>query len=331
MSEVPFRWLTDPERPAWEAFAKACGAGLFASGAWLEAMARAGVETRIAVCERGGAISGGAVFAARRRLGVRMLLPLPLTAYQGPWLLPRGVEDPAREERHAEEVLRTLARGIGKGCDRVQMLCPPSLWDLRALLREGWKAQPRYTYLLGLDPAKAWLERMSPDVRRRARLAQEGGLRTWDSTDWEGFHRLWSASLTHQGAPVCFGPAAFSALCGDLQERGLLSLRMAGPDPGQAWFAAAALTDGPDAYYWVAGALREHAASGGNQLLMLSLCEALASRGIGRFDLVGGDLEGVGAYKRSLGGTLVLHFQAAKDVTALGRLAALAERAAWRA
>ncbi len=330
MSEAVFRWLPDAERPSWEAFARSCGAGLFAGGAWLRALAGAGVDVRVGICERGGEISGGAVFAARRRLGVGMLLPLPLTPYQGPWLKPRGVEDPAREERHGEEVLRILARGVEKGQDRVQMLCPPSLWDLRAFAREGWTASPRYTYLLGLDPAKAWLERMSPDVRRRARLAQEGGLRTWESTDWAGFHRLWAASLAHQGAPVCFDAPAFSALCETLQAGGLLSLRMAGPDPGRPWFAAAALTDGPDTYYWVAGALREHASSGGNQLLMLDLCEGLSAKGATRFDLVGGDLEGVGAYKRSLGGTLVLHFQVAKDVTALGGLAALAERAAWR-
>lgn len=322
VSAPAFRWLPADEGGRWEAFASACAAGPFAGTAWREALAAAGVETAYAVAGLNGEIVAGAIFRRHRRLGLAFLLPPPLTPYQGPWLLPRGVEEGDREARHAEEALGALARGIPLGCDRVQLAFRPDWTDARPFLWEGWASRVRYTYGLDLskplDPNKA--------VVKQVRKAREAGLKVWTSTDWPVLHQLWTASLRHQETSPCFGPDAFAACCARLRAARLLRLWLCGPSEGEAWFANAVIMDGGEAYDWVAGALRDKTQSGGNQLLKVSLCEDLARAGAAAFDLVGGDHPGIAAYKRSLGAEPRLHLEVSKDVTLLGRLAALRER-----
>ena len=316
--ESNFRWLPSGEHERWSDFALASGAGPFAGPAWLQAMEEAGIETALAVCEREGRIVAGALFRILHRPGLRLLLPAPLAPYQGPWLLPRGVAEPDREERHAAETLRVLARGLAQGFDRIQMILPPEQVDARPFLWEGWDSRARYTCLLDLskplDPNRA--------VVKQVRKAREAGLGVWPSTDWLLLHALWAESLGNQGVALPLGEAAFAACCRRLAGHGLLHLWISGPSEGEAWFANAVLVEGDRAYDWVAGASRDQAPSGGNQLLKTTICEALGSRGVSCFDLVGGDHPGIAAYKRSLGARLQIHVEVSRNVSWKARLLA---------
>lgn len=317
MTDLRFRWLAASERGRWDAFSAACAAGPFADAAWMDAMAAAGVPLAVAVCEQGDRIVAGTLFRDLSRWGMRLRLPPPLSAYQGPWLLPREVDDADRKARFAEDALACLAEGMPASCDRIQMQLSPSWIDVRPLTWKGWSARPRYTYVLDLGKPLD----LNRAVVKQVRKAGEAGLVCQPSTDWALLHRLWRASLDRQGAALGLGEGPFVAACRVLQDRGRLLAWSAGTAGGEAWFANAVLIDGDRAYDWVAGALKEKAPTGGNQLLKTSVAADLAARGIRFFDLVGGDHPGIAAYKRSLGASLVPHLEAWRNVTWLGRLA----------
>jgi hypothetical protein len=76
---------------------------------------------------------------------------------------------------------------------------------------------------------------------------------------------------------------------------------------------------GSFAYDWLAGSLPEYLNIGVNNFLVLKIGEQLYHKGITNWDLLGGDIESIGNFKKTFGSNPIRHFQLEKDFNFKGK------------
>ena len=74
------------------------------------------------------------------------------------------------------------------------------------------------------------------------------------------------------------------------------------------------------AYVWLSGSIPDYRHIGVNNFLVLKIGEQLYHRGVANWDMLGGDIESIGDFKKSFGSTLVTHLQLEKNFTLKGKV-----------
>ena len=180
-----------------------------------------------------------------------------------------------------------------------------------------WNAKKRLTYILQPDTYDNLKKRCSKSSRRRVNQGMNSNIIV--NTILEFPRQLYQASFSRQKAKPPIDIDTLSTWAAKLAELKLLTNYVAFVDSQQAAFISI-LKYGKYAYIWLSGADTKYLHLGVNNYLTLKVGELLYNEGILSIDMVGGDIESIGEFKKSVGGVPAIHYQIEKDFNLKGKL-----------
>jgi hypothetical protein len=181
----------------------------------------------------------------------------------------------------------------------------------------GWKKRKRLTYILRPGRFEIMTESCSRTVKKKVRRALKKGITITKVADFP--YGLYSLTFKRRGKRPPAARTRLIAWISALAKSGLAETYLASVGDKQIAFRTQ-LVWADSAYDWLAGADPAFLDTGVNQLLTLKIGEFLADKGIAHWDLLGGDLAGIGQFKRSFGSLAVPHLQIEKNFTSKGKL-----------
>ncbi len=291
---------------AWDAFVRqAVGGTVFSTSAWLRcAAAASGGQGHRLGCYRNGQLVAGISGLARRRWGFYRLETPALTPYTGLLLAPVAGKGPAKTEAAQHRACAHLTDHLAKHYDRVFLVHPPAIADVRPFTWQGWDAHLRYTYRLPLGDSNALWQRTERRTRTAIRKAEKLGYQLRPTSDVALFRRQYEAIYAHQagGPPIAAALAerfVAAALAAGLAQ----AYEVVSPD-GPA--AVVAFVEGFDTTYaWAAGADPAYNHTGAISLLYWHYYTTAAQQ---YFDFVGANMPSIAFFKRGFGCDLVPYY-----------------------
>jgi len=278
---------------------------------------------------RAGSELRAAVPLVRRRMQAGMTaLHSPLFAPFGGFLAsiePKEL-DALRRERFWRETFEALDGVVREAADRVEMILPPGVDDLRGLSWGGWQARPHYNYVSRWDAPGAWAEAIDSTVRRQARKAREGGLeiRVEEASRTEALAELWRRNAAKQKLDASLDRNIASIGAWLSAERCGFAAEVLGAN-GACESAGLFGWDGARVYYLAGASDPEALGSGAPTLLHVAVMEEIDRRGLPRcYDWVGANTPSVAQFKRKFGPELEVLF-AARHESRKAKLASAAK------
>ena len=270
----------------------------------LAASVHLGLQFRPLLCYRSGSLCGIANLLSRKRGRINSASIPQLFQYY-------GLKTLGDQPDLFEELERTLVDNYD--------LAVLSLTadESQKYNYKGWRQRKRLTYLLQPGSFEKMKKRCFPDVKNKVNKALKAGISIAGPVDFP--YELYSITFRRRGKKP---PVARSRLIGWVNELSKLKLAetyIALMGEKSVAFRTE-LTWAGTAGDWLAGADPQFLNTGANQLLMLKMGEILAGKGITDWDLLGGDLPGIGKFKRSFGSEPVAHLQIEKNFTNKGKL-----------
>ncbi len=308
------------EDAAWDAaLRRSAGASVFLQSTYLSAAARtlACEVQRIGVFEQGAIVGGLAGIEREGRLE-----RLPLTPYGGVWLTQAEASLPHRAERKKRRHLTALAQAVRARHSSAAIDCDPATTDVRAFSWNGWRAEARYTFVT--DLTELFEERFDPDVRRRSRNAERGGVRFERDVPPSEFERLWRMTHARPGLATPLAQGGLARLIEAVRAVIPCGVHGARQADGRLVAGNVVLFGESTAYYWLAGFDPAEAATGGNGLCVVDTLREAARRAT-RFDWVGANTPSVAEFKQSFGPRLTPYYR-----LSVGETTRRPERAAMR-
>jgi GNAT superfamily N-acetyltransferase len=183
----------------------------------------------------------------------------------------------------------------------------------------GWRAVPRYTYILDTTRDLP----VTDSVRRHIRKCRESGCTLSTVWDLDAFGSVFDATRERQGFGLRLAPEAFRTLATQLHDAGLAWMASARSTDGRTLSSQIVLSvpGGRGAYMWTAGTHPEHLSSGVSAWLMVEIAAEARRRGHTFWDLCGADYPSIARFKSELGGTLTHYFQIQSSPSSLERVA----------
>jgi hypothetical protein len=179
----------------------------------------------------------------------------------------------------------------------------------------GWRRNKRLTYYLQPDKFENMKGRCSPDVRNKINKAIKGDITIVKATDYP--YNIYLTTFERRGKRPPVTRDELIAWVKELTDQGLAETHLAFIEGQPAAFRTQLIWHDA-AYDWLAGADPAYSGTGVNQFLMLHIGASHADEGITHWDLLGGDLPGIGRFKRSFGSRPVHHLQIEKNFSGKG-------------
>jgi hypothetical protein len=296
------------------------GEPIFHQPWWLDAVAPGRWDA--ATVDRGGRTVAVLPFVVRGPRRLRVLSQPPLTPFLGPWFTHEegakyrtSLGDQMELQAQLEAKL-PAASAFHQNFSSTVINCLPFIWA-------GYRAEVRYTYLLeDLTSEEALWEGLAGNIRREIRKATRR-LEVRETTDVDGFYRVWAKTFERQGAaaPDRRRLERIDAACAERDARVML---FACDEAERVHAVAYVVWDRRTAYYLMGGGDPQLRTSGASSLLVWEAIRR--ARGISQvFDFEGSMLRPVERFFRAFGGrqTPYLHVSRATRAGA----AALAVRA----
>lgn len=179
----------------------------------------------------------------------------------------------------------------------------------------GWRLKIRLTYCLKPDTFENMKSRCFPDVKNKVNKAIKVGVEVKNISRFP--YEIYLASFErHKTAPP-LQKEHLSSWVERLMRLNLATTFVAIFDSKPVAFRTQ-LVWGGYAYDWLAGAFADYNHLGVNQILMLKIGEQFYHKGVGNWDLLGGDIKSIGDFKRSFGSTPKKHLQLEKNFSMKG-------------
>jgi hypothetical protein len=215
----------------------------------------------------------------------------------------------------AEQVLHMMINALARDFDvAVLSLIPEANLETAP---GGWQKTDRLTYYLTPDTYDNMHRKSFRNVKKNANKAIRSGVsfERADSFNYE----VYEASFKRNGIQPPVNEDQLIAWIDRLTRLKLAETYRAVVDDKTAAACVLLIYKGY-ASAWVGGSLPEYLGLGVNNFLMLKIGEQLYHKNIKVWDLVGGDIESIGAFKRSFGSEPVKHVQIEKAFTLKGKI-----------
>jgi hypothetical protein len=256
------------------------------------------------LCIKNEKVLGLANYLVGGKAGIKIAAIPSLFQYFGPVVLDN---DPVL----FGELIEPLSASVDSA---IFSLTPPNISDFNIT---GWSMRKRLTYYLKPDSFEKMKKRCIKSAKWRANKAANSNVVFEASRNFP--YDLYQASFNRQRVRPPVGCDTLTLWAGRLADLGLLENYLAIINSKPVAMLTV-LIYGKYAYTWLSGALPDYLKLGINHYLVLKAGEALHHKGIENIDMVGGDIESIGEFKKSVGGEPVHHWQIEKDFTMKGKI-----------
>lgn len=327
--------LASDEYAAWDRLMATAPEGSpYHASTYLEALCRsAGGSFRLLGVWDGQELVGGVPLYEREGLAGTYVQPRLLLYYNGVVLRDYDTRYPSKVTSRHIGIMEALERGLSRQeYVGIELHCRSPRADLRPFLASGWRAEPRYTYVVPISDLEWLWDRIDQNLRRLVERAVDHGLSVTEDDDFESFYRLHRIVSEEKGAPLYLPLERFQEYFDRLREEGMMALYHARMPDGRAVASLLVLTsDHPVAHTVSAAADPAHYDTGATPFLRWRVFEILADRGFSANDLTDASLGSVSRFKRQLGSDLHLNLVLRNRRSRLFRLERRARHEYWRA
>ncbi|MFC1821064.1 GNAT family N-acetyltransferase [Thermodesulfobacteriota bacterium] len=301
------RRIEEAEWPAWDSFVEnAQGGTIQHQTFWLRLAGK--------TCHCNPIVWG--VFKGRELIGGCALLEdasassakvAPCTQYNGLVFADSKSTKAYRQEKTALVVEEALAKELENYYRSVVMTNHPFIRDVRPFIWAGWNVDICYDYFWDMSDPDTIQQSMHHDVRRQLKIAESNGLQVRISHEWEKVFDLWKLSFGHKGLRLRLDPGMIGYWYEEMAKKNMAMTYLA-ETGGRAVAGLTVVKGKKTLYLWFNGLNSEYRKLGANTLLMWkAMLDHRYTHKL--FDLCGGDVAGVAAYKSSLGAHLVPHYR----------------------
>jgi len=256
------------------------------------------------ICIISEKLAGLANLLTGKKYGVKTALIPPLFQYYGPVSLSEN-----------DNIIHEFIQYINNNYDTaVFSLTPES--GLKAT-PPGWKARERLTYYLKPDDLETMKSRSIHSARKQVNKSINAQIEFKCQDKF--YPDIYKASFDRQNIKPPLNIRLMTDWINRLIELKLVKVYAALVD-GRTVAFRAQLVFGRYAYDWLAGCYQEYLNLGVNNFLVLKIGDYLYKKGIINWDLLGGDIESIGKFKKSFGSIPRQHFQIERNFSCKGRL-----------
>jgi CelD/BcsL family acetyltransferase involved in cellulose biosynthesis len=280
---------------------------LFHEPWWLDAATPTGwSETRV---EENGRPVARLPYVERRRLGLRLLLPPPLTNRLGPLVTPGDGGNEARLRRF-DHLVAELLDGLPPA-DLVRQSLHPDTLSWLPFHRRGFQVEPQISYVIdGLEDLDQVWKGISGRTRRVIKSAGKlVEIQHDDSAD--RLTGMVGSTFRRQRLEVPYDPTVLARLVDASLSRERGTVLTAVDGSGRVHASLFCVWDDRRAWYLGGGGDPELRSSGAGSLLMWELMKESAKH-VARFDFEGSMIPGVEHYFRKFGGRQETYYTVTK-------------------
>lgn len=298
---VPEKWRD------WDQFAgRSTQGSLYHQTGWLTAAGRlCEAEPAVWAIFKGSELIGGCAFL-ESTIGKQGIVG-SCCQYNGLLFADAKSSKPYKKEQLLRQAGQTLTSVLREEYTTVSLSNMPCQLDIRPFSQVGWRVEVGYTYCWYTGSMRQLQKRCHNDIQRQLRNASQYSVKSRCCHDWEEVFRLWELSFSRKGLKVRLDRARIGEWYDYLANQGLVETYLA-ELRGEAVAGVTILKDKRSLYLWFNGLHPEYRNLGGHTLLLWEIMDKY-SNNYSVFDLCGGDVPEVAAYKASLGATLTSHFR----------------------
>ncbi|MCP4583346.1 MAG: GNAT family N-acetyltransferase [candidate division Zixibacteria bacterium] len=181
----------------------------------------------------------------------------------------------------------------------------------------GWLGENRLTYYLHPDTFDNMHKQSLHSARKQVNKSIKADV-VFEVAD--GFQSsIYKAGFQHQKLKTSMDEKVLAGWVDRLTELGLAETYIAIVDGETAAFRTQ-LIYGKYAYDWLAGSYPRYLNLGINNFLVLKIGEQLYHKGVSNWDLMGGDIESIGNFKKTFGSIPKQHLQLERDFNLKGNV-----------
>ena len=310
-AKVATRYLTDKDYACWNALVTTSSHGsIYSTPEYLDVLCSESDATfRILVAERAGEMVGGiALFERTSRWGPYVSGRL-LLYYNGFVLKAHASKYPSEQTARDIETISALAEELGQqNYGRFEVKNRGALTDVRAVLQQGWRAWPSYSYVVKIDDLESAWSRVEQNLRRLVGRCETEGIGFTDDEDFDSFYRLHEQTHNRKGTALYLPQKNFERYFKRLKSQGLCSLYHARTAAGQAISSQLVLLGRHPVCHTVsAGADAAFLKTGATAFLRWRAFEHMSKLGYSANDLTDAQLNPVTHFKSQFGGTLEMN------------------------
>jgi len=320
-NKIETRYLKEEEYPLWDAFVDQSVEGsLFQKSIWLLSVAGfQDLNFDIVACYKGGKIVGGLAFTWKKKFGLFPIIQIPLkTPFFGPVFVSSNTRYRSKVESQLHTVMNALNDFILPRFQHFVASFPPAMSDIRPYSWNGFETRVRYTYVGDLASEVPLQENFESDIRRRIKKARELDHEVISSNSETCISHAWELEQQsfrrHHFQQFGFAKPEFQSFIETLSEAGLSRVfTMMHEGAPIASVVTMHEKSRGIAYYWQAGASKDHLSTGLTQLLIQEILDYYRSQGYSRFDLMGADTDTIARYKSTFNFPLVPMYSVSKS------------------
>ncbi len=253
------------------------------------------------------------------------LIPRPLRlgmqSLQSPLFSPFGgllthdhdnLQTGGKAERFWRDHLGALHEVLSGEADRIELLFPPFVSDLRTLAWKGWSLRPHYNCVTTWEKDSEWRTACESSVRRQAKKAEQNELAASviDASETKDLEALWTLNAEKQKLDPGLSQniAQLGSWLNDQQQGFGVTVRDVDAQPHAAGLFG---YDEHRVYYLAGASDPAHLGSGAPTLLHFSVLSEIERQGLPRhYDWVGANTQQVVRFKRGFNPRLEVLFAA---------------------
>ena len=250
-------------------------------------------------------VGGVPLYEMKSRFGP-YVAPRPLLYYNGVLLRRYETRYPSERTSRHLKVLEALEAAVTRrGYARLTLASPSSLTDARVFVAAGWRAVPRYTYVIKIADLGSLWHRVEQNLRRLVKRCEGEGITFHDDGDFDSFFRLHVSIMGRRRHERYLTEDAFRRFYEELRTASLCRLFDARTPGGQV-VASQLVLLGPNPVCHIGAAATDEKfqRSGVSAFLRWKSFEALSALGYQAADLTDAALSPVTRFKSQLGGEL---------------------------
>ena len=248
----------------------------------------------------------GAMHAYRfKKRGAWFLIDPPLTFTTGLFFQGEEAGKVTRQTRE-KRLMEAMADSFEPLASAVGISVPPGWTDFMPLINRGYRVQPKYTYLVDLEPSVDDLNAQLSTVRRRnIRNAQRDELTCFSSDQPDLMLNLAGKSLARGGGDFQPGLARKIMRYSMETNRSICYIATYQDDPVAGAFC---VINGDTAVYLVGGMDPEKRHQSGSALALWNCMLEAKSQGCRYFNFAGSMVPAIERFFRGFGGTLTPYY-----------------------
>lgn len=259
---------------------------------------------------------GGLIYRERKRIGIKMALPLPFTPYNG--LILRSEN---QSESDIEKIMIQINNYFSNNkYHKIQIKFSPELQDIRHLIWHGWKEKAQFTYRNNLTDEDKLFNNFSYAIKKQIKKAIRHQVKMVECDDYQLFNYLFTKTFARQSEKSPISEMFLKKLTNLSINDDSGRLMLAQENDGQyssgliiSWFN--------DKGYLLFGASHPKLRTGGSTpFLHWEVMKYLKKRGIKTLDWCGANIPSIVKFKRQFNANLTPYFQVTKYNFILARI-----------